>query len=76
MTSDKTAHTSSRQPNYGIAAVGFFLVAALKRDMAPWFILITGINMMNGCLLGRRFRKAAAQQVAAAGDRPQEGDRG
>ena len=70
MTSEKTVHTSSRQPNYGVAAIGFFLAAscfflaaAFTGDLAPWFIGTGGLNVMNGCLLGRRFRKAAAQHT-------------
>lgn len=81
MTSD-TQHTTRRQPSYALAAVAFFLaaacfflVAARKQDLAPWFVLIGGLNVANGCLLSLRARKAAARRAAAAGDRPQAGDR-
>lgn len=80
--------TNNRQPlphptgNFKLAAVAFytsaacfFLLAVLKREWAPWFALVGGLQALSGSLMLVRLRKAAAQQAAAAMDRFEESRR-
>jgi fatty acid desaturase len=57
-----------------LAGACFFLIAAIKPNLAPWFLLAGGLNLMAGTVMLMSVRKHTAQHAAAA-DRPQAGDR-
>ncbi|MCU0865562.1 MAG: hypothetical protein MUC36_17390 [Planctomycetes bacterium] len=58
-----------------LAGACFFLIAANKPNLAPWFLLAGGLHVMAGTLMLMSVRKHAAQHTAAAA-RSQAGDQG